>query len=65
MNVRGDLFGSAHSTNTTALGQSIVSLTSSLRGQLVEYFTTKPNTLNFFVEKIREVFALLIFQQKI
>ena len=32
--------------------QSIVSLTSSLRGQLVKCFTTLlPNALNFFVEK--------------
>ena len=39
--------------------QSIVSLTSSLRGQLVKCFTTlKPNTLAFFVEKMREAFAL-------
>ena len=69
MNVRGDLFGSAHSTNTTALGpviQSIVSLTTSLRGQLVKYFTTsEPNTLKFFVEKVTEAFALHVFQQRI
>ena len=50
--------------------QSIVSLTSSLRGQLVKCFTTlQPNTLKFFVEKMREAFALqkllTIFQQKI
>ena len=50
--------------------QSIVSLTSSLRGQLVKCFTTlEPNTLIFFVEKIREAFALQkllsFFQQKI
>ena len=39
--------------------QSIVSLTSSLRGQLVKCFTTlSPNTLIFFVEKMREAFAL-------
>ena len=39
--------------------QSIVSLTSSLRGQLVKYFTTLLlNTLIFFVEKMREAFAL-------
>ena len=50
--------------------QSIVSLTSSLRGQLVKCFTTlllsKPI---FFVEKMREAFALqkllTFFQQKI
>ena len=36
--------------------QSIVSLTSSLGGQLVKcYMIFKPNTLNFFVEKMREV----------
>ena len=49
--------------------QSIVSLTSSLRGQLVKIFTTLlPDTLKFFVEKMREAFALqkllTIFQQK-
>ena len=39
--------------------QSIVSLTSSLRGQLVKCFMTLlPNTLKFFVEKMREAFAL-------
>ena len=39
--------------------QSIVSLTSSLRGQLVECFMTlSPNILIFFVEKMREAFAL-------
>ena len=39
--------------------QSIVSLRSSLRGQLVKCFTTlKLNTLIFFVEKMREAFAL-------
>ena len=39
--------------------QSIDSLTSSLRGQLVKCFATLlPNTLNFFVEKIRKAFAL-------
>ena len=50
--------------------QSIVSLTSLLRGQLVKYFTTLLlNTVNFFVEKMREAFALqkllALFQQKI
>ena len=50
--------------------QSIVSLTSSLRGQLVKCFTTLyPNTLIFFVEKMGEAFALqkllTFFQQKI
>ena len=49
--------------------QSIVSLTSSLRGQLIKCFTTLlPNTLIFFVEKMREAFALqkllTFFQQK-
>ena len=39
--------------------QSIVSLTSSLRGQLVECFMTlQPNTLIIFVDKMREAFAL-------
>ena len=50
--------------------QSIVSLTSSLRGQLEKCFTTlPPYTLLFFVEKMREAFALqkllTFFQQKI
>ena len=50
--------------------QSIVSFTSSLRGQLVKCFTTLlPNTLNFFLEKMREAFVmqklLTFFQQKI
>ena len=53
-----------------AVVQSIVSLTSSLRGQLVKCFTTLlANTLIFFVEKMREAFALqkllTFFQQKI
>ena len=48
--------------------QSIV--TSSLRGQLVKCFRTLlPNTLKFFVKKMREAFALqkllTFFQQKI
>ena len=39
--------------------QSIISLTSSLRDQLVKCFTTLlPNTLIFFIEQIREAFAL-------
>ena len=50
--------------------QSFVSLTNPLRGQLVKCFTTLyPNTLIFFVEKMREAFALqkllTFFQQKI
>ena len=50
--------------------QSIVSLTSSLRGRLNKCFKTSlPNTLIFFVEKMREAFALqkllTFFQQKI
>ena len=50
--------------------QSILNLTSSLRGQLVKYFTTLLlNTVKFFVEKMREAFALqkllTLFQQKI
>ena len=47
--------------------QSIISLTSSLRGQLC-FTTLYPNTLIFFVEKIREAFAwqklLTFFHQK-
>ena len=39
--------------------QSIVSLTSSLRGELVKCYTTlKPNTLIFLLKKMREAFAL-------
>ena len=50
--------------------QSIVGLTSSLRGQLVKCFMTSLlNTLIFFLEKMREAFALqkllALFQQKI
>ena len=50
--------------------QSIISLTSSLRGQLVKCFKTLlPNTMIFFVEKMGEAFALqkllTFFQQKI
>ena len=38
--------------------QSIVSLMSSLKGQLVKCFTTlEANTLTFFVEKMREAFC--------
>ena len=49
--------------------QSILSLTSSLRGQLIKGFTTLLlYTLIFFVEKMREAFAmqklLKIFPQK-
>ena len=48
--------------------QSIVSWTSSLRGQLVKCFMTLlPNTMIFFVEKMGEAFALKLltfFQQK-
>ena len=50
--------------------QSIFSLRSSLRGQLVKCFTTLlPNTLKIFDAKMREAFALqkllTFFQQKI
>ena len=39
--------------------QSIVSLTSLLRGQLVKCFTTlSPNTLKFFVEKNEKSFCI-------
>ena len=39
--------------------QSIVNLTSSLRGQFIKSFTSLyPNTLKFFVAKMREAFAL-------
>ena len=61
----------AHFIELGPVVQSIVSLTrSSLRGQLVKCFTTlNPNTLIFFVEKMRKAFALqklfTFFQQKI
>ena len=50
--------------------QSIVSLTSSFRAELVKCFMTLlPNTLIFFVEKMREAFALqkllTFFHQKV
>ena len=50
--------------------KSIVSLMSSLRGQLIKCFTTlSPKTLKFFVDKMREAVALQkllrFFQQKI
>ena len=50
--------------------QSINSLTTSLRGQLVKCFMfILPKTLIFFVEKMRKAFALqkllTFFQQKI
>ena len=50
--------------------QSIVSLTSSLRGHLAKCFTIlQPNTLKIFVEKMREAFViqklLTFFRQKI
>ena len=49
--------------------QSIISLTSLLRGQVVKcLMTLYPNTLIFFVDKVREAFALqqllIYFQQK-
>ena len=65
-----DLAVSGHNGNLGPVVQSIVSLTSSLRGQLVKCFTTLLlSTLIFFVEKMREAFALqkllTFFQQKI
>ena len=56
--------------NLGPVAQSIVSLTSSCRGQLVKcLMTLYSNTLIFFVEKVREAFALqklqTFFQQKI
>ena len=49
--------------------QNIVSLMSSLRGQLVKCFVSLlPNTLKFYIERMREAFALqkllTFFQQK-
>ena len=45
--------------------QSIVSLTSLLRGQLVKCFTTLcPNTLIFFVEKMKEALSFSHFFNK-
>ena len=55
---------SIHNTEQGPVVQSIVSLTSSLRGQFVKCFTTScPNTLIFFVEKMKE--ASYIFSTKI
>ena len=49
--------------------QSIVSLMSSLRGQLVKYFMTITKYTDIFVEKMRVAFAmqklLTFFQQNI
>ena len=48
--------------------QSIINLTSSLKGQLVKFLAIlKPNTLKFFVEKMREACKSFshFFQQKI
>ena len=51
-------------SNQGPVVQTIISLTSSVRGQLVKCFTTlQPNTLKFFVEKMRE--ASQIFSTKI
>ena len=45
--------------------QSIVNLTSWLRGQLFKCLTTlQPNTLIFFVEKMTEAFASHVFSTK-
>ena len=56
-------------TESGPVVQSIVSLTSSLRGRLVKCFSTsQSNTLIFFVDKMREAFALqkllTFYQQK-
>ena len=66
MKTMGIIFGE---TTLGSVVKSIISLTSSLRGQLVKYFMTLfLKTLNFFVEKMRETFALqkllTLFQQK-
>ena len=45
--------------------QSIISLTSLLRGQLVKCFATFITTLIFFVENMREAFAFLRLFKKI
>ena len=60
----------SNSKQFKAVIQSIVSLTSSLRGHILKCFTTLlPNTLNFFVEKMKRAFApqklLKFFRQKI
>ena len=62
-------FNSQRFCNLGPVVQSIVSLTSPLRGQLVKCFTNlEPVKLKFFVEKMREAFALqkllTFFQQK-
>ena len=49
-------------SNLGPVVQSIVSLMSSLRGQLFKCFTIlRPKTLIFFVEKMREAFAMKSF----
>ena len=67
---RQDLGLKSHPKDQGPVVQSFVSLTNPLRGQLIKCFTTLyPNTLKFFVEKMREAFALqkllTFFQQKI
>ena len=55
----------ARSVDQGPVVQSILSLTSSLRGQLIKCFITLlPNTMIFFVEKIGEAFASHIFSTK-
>ena len=59
-----------NNSNLGPVVQSIVSLTTSLRRQLVKYMPTKlSNTLLFFVGKCENLFALqkilTFFQQKI
>ena len=57
--VGGHACAMKHHSSLGPVVQSIVSLMSSLRGQLLRCFTTlQPNTLIFFVEKMREAFAL-------
>ena len=68
---QGPVVQSIVSLTSSFRGELIkVSLTSLLRGQLVKPFTTLLlNTLIFFIEKMREAFALqkhlTLFQQKI
>ena len=56
---KGDKYHIKRDTHLGPVVQSIISLTSSLRGQLVWCFMAlQPNTLIFFVEKMIEAFAL-------
>ena len=53
------VYSQSASSDLGPVVQSIVSLTSSLRGQLVKCFTSLyPNTLKCFIENLRKAFAV-------